>query len=101
SPGGWNIIGRTPQALIDRSLPSLTPLSPGDSVRFEPISREQFLALGGVLDSDTPSDQPAQGCSKETGQDTGFSVIHPGLMSQLQDAGRHGHQHVGLTTGGP
>lgn len=110
SPGGWNIIGRTPQAMIDRSLPELTPLSPGDAVRFEPISREQFLALGGVLDSDTSSDQAVQ--SETVAEDnrtsqgrlqeeTGFSVIHPGLMSQLQDGGRIGHQHVGLTTGGP
>ena len=105
SPGGWNIIGRTPQAMIDRSLPDLTPLSPGDSVRFEPISREQFLALGGVLDSDTSSDQAVQSdtvaADNRTSQDVGFSVVHPGLMSQLQDGGRIGHQHVGLTTGGP
>lgn len=105
SPGGWNIIGRTPQAMIDRSLPDLTPLSPGDSVRFESISREQFLALGGVLDSDTSSDQAVQSdtvaADNRTSQDVGFSVIHPGLMSQLQDGGRIGHQHVGLTTGGP
>lgn len=106
SPGGWNIIGRTPQAMIDRSLPNLTPLAPGDSVRFEPISREQFLALGGVLDSDTTSDQAVQSDTvsvdgQSPQQETGFSVIHPGLMSQLQDAGRHGYQHVGLTTGGP
>lgn len=105
SPGGWNIIGRTPQAMIDRSLPELTPLSPGDAVRFEPISREQFLALGGVLDSDTSSDQAVQSdtvaADNRTSQDVGFSVIHPGLMSQLQDGGRIGHQHVGLTTGGP
>lgn len=105
SPGGWNIIGRTPQAMIDRSLPNLTPLAPGDSVRFEPISREQFLAMGGVLDSETPSEQAEQSdtvaVDNRSSQDAGFSVIHPGLMSQLQDGGRHGYQYVGLTSGGP
>lgn len=30
----------------------------------------------------------------------GFTVTHPGLMAQLQDGGRTGFQHVGLTTGG-
>ncbi|OPX54231.1 biotin-dependent carboxylase uncharacterized domain-containing protein [Oceanospirillum multiglobuliferum] len=30
----------------------------------------------------------------------GFTVIHPGLMAQIQDGGRSGFQHVGLTTGG-
>ncbi|SEF45732.1 5-oxoprolinase subunit PxpB [Oceanospirillum linum] len=114
SPGGWNIIGRTPQGMIDRSLPDLTPLAPGDSVRFEPISREQFLALGGVLDTDTDAvpDQKMQpdaaqvknsdkSADLSSGLKAGFTVIHPGLMSQLQDAGRIGFQHVGLTTGGP
>lgn len=32
---------------------------------------------------------------------TGFSVIHPGLMAQIQDGGRLGYQQQGLTTGGP
>ena len=37
SPGGWNLIGRTPLSLFDptREPPSL--LSPGDYVRFVPL----------------------------------------------------------------
>ncbi|MBR7888826.1 biotin-dependent carboxyltransferase family protein [Marinomonas sp. A79] len=30
-----------------------------------------------------------------------FKVIKPGLLALLQDLGRHGHQSIGLTTGGP
>lgn len=30
-----------------------------------------------------------------------FNVIKPGLLALLQDLGRHGHQSIGLTTGGP
>lgn len=30
-----------------------------------------------------------------------FEVINPGLHSSLQDLGRFGHQHVGITAGGP
>jgi KipI family sensor histidine kinase inhibitor len=43
--GGWSVIGRTPLAVFDaaRDAPSL--LSPGDRVRFRPISAEEFLAL--------------------------------------------------------
>jgi len=43
TPGGWNLIGRTPLRLFrpDRSSPSL--LKAGDFVRFQPISLEQFL----------------------------------------------------------
>ena len=32
---------------------------------------------------------------------SGFQVMEPGILSQLQDAGRFGHHSIGLTTGGP
>ncbi|MCW3149201.1 5-oxoprolinase subunit PxpB [Stutzerimonas stutzeri] len=47
SPGGWNLIGRTPQPLFDRELDGYSLLQPGDRVRFEPIERDEFLRLGG------------------------------------------------------
>ena len=42
SPGGWNLIGRTPLRMFDarRGLPSL--LQPGDRVRFYAITPDQF-----------------------------------------------------------
>jgi len=42
SPGGWRLIGRSPQRLFDptREAPSL--LLPGDRVRFVPISLSEF-----------------------------------------------------------
>ena len=45
SPGGWNLIGRTPLKLFD---PASTPpclLQPGDQLRFVAISRQQFDAI--------------------------------------------------------
>lgn len=44
TPGGWQLIGRTPLALFrpDEDPPSL--LQAGDIVRFRPISREEFDA---------------------------------------------------------
>ena len=44
SPGGWNIIGRTPLALFDptRAPPSL--LAPGDVVRFVPLGGPEEYA---------------------------------------------------------
>ena len=46
SPGGWNIIGRTPIKLFD-SLNETKPclLSPGDFVKFKLISKEEFKKL--------------------------------------------------------
>ena len=49
SPGGWNIIGRTTMELFDKKLEKLSPLSVGDKVKFNPISKEVFLSQGGSL----------------------------------------------------
>ena len=50
TPGGWQIIGRTPVNLIDWGSENLALIAMGDSVRFEPISRDDFLVQGGQLD---------------------------------------------------
>ena len=42
SPGGWNLIGRTPLKLFDPTKNPPTLLCPGDRVRFRAITREQF-----------------------------------------------------------
>jgi inhibitor of KinA len=45
SPGGWNLIGRTPLRLFDPSKDPPTLLRPGDRVRFRAITREEFGAF--------------------------------------------------------
>jgi inhibitor of KinA len=45
SPGGWNLIGRTPLRLFDVTTDPPTRLRSGDRVRFREISREEFGAL--------------------------------------------------------
>lgn len=45
TPGGWQIIGRTP---LDLFLPDYSPptlLQPGDKIRFVPISLKEFTSL--------------------------------------------------------
>lgn len=49
SPGGWNLIGRCPVRMFDPNANPTMPVSVGDRVRFEPIDRSRFLALGGEL----------------------------------------------------
>ena len=49
SPGGWNLIGLCPQRMFDPDAVPTMPVAVGDRVRFEPIDREQYLALGGEL----------------------------------------------------
>ena len=50
SPGGWHLLGRTPVRLFDlndTTRPAL--LAPGDSVRFTPVSREEFRRLAAAV----------------------------------------------------
>ncbi|QKF67653.1 allophanate hydrolase, subunit 1 [Arcobacter venerupis] len=49
SPGGWNIVGKTVFELFDKKLDNLSPLNVGDKVKFNPISKEEFLNKGGIL----------------------------------------------------
>lgn len=51
SPGGWNLVGRTPVRLFDYERDVYSLLQPGDRVRFEPVDHATFLTLGG---DDTP-----------------------------------------------
>ena len=47
TPGGWQLIGRTPKELF---LPNENPpalLQAGDRISFKPISYEEYLSLGG------------------------------------------------------
>ncbi len=45
SPGGWNIIGRTPIKLFDLDNTDPTPIKQGDKVRFEPIDLLAYHSL--------------------------------------------------------
>jgi len=44
SPGGWQIIGRTPLQLFDPAVSPPVRLSTGNQVLFFPISQEEFIA---------------------------------------------------------
>jgi inhibitor of KinA len=47
SPGGWQIIGRTPMRLFDTGEDPPVRLKTGDRVRFCPISTSEFRRLSG------------------------------------------------------
>lgn len=49
SPGGWNIIGKTALELFDKNLNNLSIFEVGNKVKFNSISKEEFLSQGGVL----------------------------------------------------
>jgi inhibitor of KinA len=47
SPGGWQIIGRTPYSIFDATKESPVVLAPGDRIRFYSISRNEFEDIKG------------------------------------------------------
>jgi KipI family sensor histidine kinase inhibitor len=91
SPGGWQIIGRTPLRLFDpdRDPPAL--LAPGDSVRFVPVAAsaatfEPALAAAPAAATPPPGRR--------------ISVIRPGMLTTIQDEGRWGYQLIGMPVSG-
>ena len=45
TPGGWNLIGRTPLPLFNRSDPKDTAIRMGDRIRFRTVGRAEFESL--------------------------------------------------------
>ena len=42
SPGGWNLIGRTPVPMFDIASAAPSLMAPGDAVRFHPVAADEF-----------------------------------------------------------
>ncbi len=49
TPGGWRLLGRSPMKLFDPKNNPPQPYQIGDRIKFQPISREEYLSLGGEL----------------------------------------------------
>jgi inhibitor of KinA len=52
SPGGWQIIGRTPIKIFDPTSTTLTLFKAGDQIKFKPIDLELFHTLNAHEDVD-------------------------------------------------
>ncbi|MGB6329874.1 MAG: 5-oxoprolinase subunit PxpB [Halarcobacter sp.] len=50
SPGGWNILGKTTFELFDKNLESLSPITIESRIKFNPITKEEFLKQGGQIE---------------------------------------------------
>ncbi len=112
SPGGWNIIGRTPLKLFDMKRKPFFLYEAGDKIRFKPITKEEF-------DNFDESEWLKQLCgeSGEYGEadkvfgdaaDTkeiyecggGLKILEPGLCTTVQDLGITGFQKYGIGQSG-
>lgn len=96
TPGGWNIIGRSPDLLFDplKERPSL--LHAGDRVQFIEIDIDQFekIQADEILSK-------SQQIKKHGLQKGAVEVISSGLLTTIQGSPRYGLAHLALSAGGP
>lgn len=108
SPGGWRIIGRTPLKVFDQERNPACLYEAGDSIRFVPVSREEFDRIAEKQNSSSDSKIPGQG--KNDIQSSSFlqryvctggiKILEGGMCTTVQDKGRFGFQHLGIGQGG-
>ena len=60
SPGGWNIIGRSPSVFFKPERSPAALLKTADRVRFKAINKTQFIHLGGCLDDLSTTDHKGE-----------------------------------------
>jgi biotin-dependent carboxylase-like uncharacterized protein len=87
-PGGWNLIGRTDAVLFDADREPPALLAAGDTVRF--VAR----------DSLPHGDAPPRGGARPQRDGAFLRVVEPGLLTTVQDLGRHGLQRIGVPMSG-
>ena len=96
TPGGWNIIGRSPDVLFDpsRSHPSL--LMAGDCVEFVEIDLAEFRKIEAQNLM-----KVGRAAIKSQAASHTIEVISPGLQTTIQCLPRYGFAHLALSAGGP
>src|SRR5438552_13011234 len=105
SPGGWNLIGRTPLKLFDPTKNPPTLLCPGDRLRFRVITRDEFQLAIHAPSSRAESRDPAAIASvlhRDSSTPVGMtaSVTRAGFLTSVQDLGRTGFRQFGVSTSG-
>lgn len=109
SPGGWQIIGVTDEAMWDlsRDLPAL--LQPGYRVRFVDMAAAENIASGedSAYDFDRKSSeilasqaQAASNIQAIADAAPALQVRSTGLLTLFQDLGRHGQAGQGVSASG-
>ena len=85
SPGGWNLIGRSPLRLFDPRDTPPARLEVGDEVRFQPLAASDFPPM-------------AENAVQPEGP--GIVVRRPGALTTVQDLGRPGWRASGVSPAG-
>ncbi len=99
SPGGWNLIGRTPLPLFEASREQPALLRAGDRVRFAPLIASEFKSLAGA------SARAAQAEGESGGEElarasNAITLRRAGMLTTVQDRGRTGYRREGVPLSG-
>ncbi|MBQ7245489.1 MAG: 5-oxoprolinase subunit PxpB [Firmicutes bacterium] len=95
SPGGWQIIGRTPIKLYDPESSSPFLLSPGDHIKFIPIDKAAFDSYMPLNDASLDS-REKQAAKTKPGE-ASIRIASSGPLTTIQDLGRRGYMDKGLS----
>lgn len=102
SPGGWRLLGRTAARVwdADRDLPAL--LVAGDRVRYRPV-RAGAVVTGRAPSPAGPDPDPAglpEGRTPAASTGPALVVVDPGPLTLVEDLGRRGLEHLGVSPSG-
>ena len=98
SPGGWQLIGRTPSQMWDLSRENPALVRPGDIVKYE-ATRDFIEVPEHTSTESTHGDigDPAAASAQSTAY---LEIVDPGLQTLLQDLGRPGLGDLGVSASG-
>lgn len=105
TPGGWRLLGRCDAPMFDLAADPPARLTPGSGVRFVPVAERIVLAAAADGTGPTGDDEPRSGsgavehradAAHAVLQGAALLVVHPGLLTLVQDRGRPGWAHVGV-----
>ncbi len=103
SPGGWQLIGRTPVRLFDPTHTPPTLVGPGDEISFVKIDEKRYRDLEATSHPAPPA-SPVADLAAEGAHDARLSpaveVLEAGLLTPVQDLGRYGWQRYGVPVSG-
>lgn len=96
TPGGWNLIGRTPLVLFDAARAEPVLLQAGDHVTFRAIDAAEFARLAPVSPAKATSEQ----CNVIRDTLADVKVVRAGMFTTVQDLGRVGQRGRGVPLSG-
>lgn len=100
TPGGWNIIGRTPLQLFDRHRTNPFLLKAGDEVKFKPITQDEFEQFSSSNIEQTLINSINRSTETSAANKPIIQVEQCGFLTTLQDTGRTGYLQYGVSKGG-